>query len=95
MDAPNDFALVLLCHSVPEPSRILLAKRIKELRPSLPIMMLYNGDAPMGERIDASLHNLASPRTVLDVVRFLTAAFEQRPAMSTQIIRKNDTGKTR
>jgi CheY-like chemotaxis protein len=42
VEAPNVFWLVLPCHSVPEASRILLAQEIKELRPTLPILMLYN-----------------------------------------------------
>ena len=34
------FDLVLICHSDPEPSRLLLAAKVKALRPELPILMV-------------------------------------------------------
>lgn len=72
VEAPNTFCLVLLCHSVPEKSRMVLVPRIKELKPGLPILMLYDGYEPTQAQIDGSLHNLAGPGAVLDMVGFLT-----------------------
>ena len=73
LEAPNSFSLALLCHSVPEASRIYLATRIKELSPNLPILMLYNGYDPTKARVDGSLHNLESPDVWLRTIDFLIA----------------------
>lgn len=64
--------LVLLCHSVPEASRIFLATRIKELEPTLPILMLYNGYDPTEAKVDGSLHNLDTPEAMLNMIGFMT-----------------------
>lgn len=72
LEASNSFTLVLLCHSVPEPSRILLAAMVKELNPTLPILMLYNGCDPTNAKVDGSVHNLDSPAAMLDMIGFLT-----------------------
>jgi CheY-like chemotaxis protein len=73
VEAPNSFSLALLCHSVPEASRIYLATRIKELSPHLPILMLYNGYDPTKAKVDGSLHNLESPDVWLRTIDFLIA----------------------
>ena len=67
--------LVLLCHSVPEASRISLAASIKELEPTLPILMLYNGYDPTNAKVDGSLHNLDSPEAMLKMIGFMTSAW--------------------
>ena len=72
VEAPNAFCLVLLCHSVPEKSRLILVPRIRELKPGLPILMLYDGYEPTGARVDGSLQNLSGPKAVLDMIGFLT-----------------------
>lgn len=72
VEAPNRFALVLLCHSVPEKSRVALASRIRALRPGLPILMLYDGYEPTNAHVDGSLQNLSGPEAVLNMVEFLT-----------------------
>ena len=72
------FDLVLLCHSVPEKSRVLLADKIKEAHPNWPIMMLYNGYDPTQAHVDGSMHNLESPEKVLGMVDFLTSKIERR-----------------
>lgn len=72
VEAPNAFCLVLLCHSVPEKSRLLLVPRIRELRPGLPILMLYDGYEPTGAQVDGSLQNLSGPQAVLNMIGFLT-----------------------
>ena len=73
LEAPNSFGLALLCHSVPEASRVYLAARIKELSPDLPILMLYNGYDPTTAKVDGSLHNLESPNVLLRTIDFLIA----------------------
>lgn len=73
IEAPNCFSLALLCHSVPETSRIYLAAHIKELNPNLPILMLYNGYDPTKAKVDGSLHNLESPDVWLKTIDFLIA----------------------
>lgn len=72
LNAPNTFELILLCHSVPEPSRLLLVKMAKELYPKLPILMLYNGYESTAAPVDGSIHNLDSPAAMVSMVRFLT-----------------------
>ena len=70
-EAPNSFGLVLLCHSVPEASRIQLVTRIKTLTAKLPVLMLYNGYESTAARVDGSLHNLDSPQQMLSMIDFL------------------------
>jgi hypothetical protein len=61
-----------MCHSVPEASRIFLVTRIKELKPKLPILMLYNGYDPTEAKVDGSLHSLETPEAMLDMIGFMT-----------------------
>jgi CheY-like chemotaxis protein len=63
--------LILMCHSVPEPSRVALCKALKTKRPESPILMLYNGYDPTVAEVDGRLENLHSPEAFLDVVRLL------------------------
>lgn len=72
IESPNSFRLVLLCHSVPEQSRVSIVSRIKELNSKLPVLMLYNGYDPTMAKVDGSLHNLESPQVWLDMINFLT-----------------------
>lgn len=72
LKAPNTFELVLLCHSVPEPSRLLLVNFSKELYPKLPILMLYNGYETTAAHVDGAIHNLDSPDAMVNMVKFLT-----------------------
>lgn len=71
VEAPT-ISLVLMCHSVPEASRVFLAARIKELNPKLPILMLYNGYDPTEAKVDGSLHSLETPEAMLDMIGFMT-----------------------
>ncbi len=68
----NSYVLVLLCHSVPESSRLTLVKKLKELQPKLPILMLYNSYDPTEALVDGSLHSLESPIALLNMIGFLT-----------------------
>jgi CheY-like chemotaxis protein len=70
--APNKLSLVLMCHSVPESSRVLLVNKIKALSPKLPILMLYNGYDPTVAKVDGSLHSLETPEAMLDMIGFMT-----------------------
>jgi DNA-binding NtrC family response regulator len=72
IEARNDIRLVLLCHSVPEASRLFLVTRIKELKPKLPILMLYNGYDPTDAKVDGSLHSFETPEAMLDMIGFMT-----------------------
>jgi len=72
VESDKSIRLVLLCHSVPESSRILLVDRIKALRPELPILMLYNGYDPTRAKVDGSLHSLDSPESMLQMIGFMT-----------------------
>jgi len=72
LTAPNTFELILLCHSVPEPSRVLLVTLAKKLFPALPILMLYNGYEHTAASVDGAIPNLDSPASVISMVKFLT-----------------------
>lgn len=72
VEGPTPLDLVLMCHSIPEPSRILLAAEIKKLKPRLPILMLYNGYDPTSANVDGSLHSLETPEALLDMIGFMT-----------------------
>jgi DNA-binding NtrC family response regulator len=71
VEAPNNIGLVLMCHSVPETSRVFLAARIKELKPKLPILMLYNGYDPTDAKVDGSLHSFETPEAMLNMIGFM------------------------
>jgi DNA-binding NtrC family response regulator len=70
--APNNLSLVLICHSVPEASRVSLVTKMKKLNPKLPILMLYNGYDPTLAKVDGSLHSLETPEAMLDMIGFMT-----------------------
>ena len=70
--ASNTLSLVLMCHSVPESSRVVLVNKIKALNPKLPILMLYNGYDPTLSKVDGSLHSLETPEAMLDMIGFMT-----------------------
>jgi CheY-like chemotaxis protein len=72
VESDKSIRLVLLCHSVPESSRILLVNEIKALRPTLPILMLYNGYNPTQAKVDGSLHSLDNPESMLQMIGFMT-----------------------
>jgi DNA-binding NtrC family response regulator len=72
VESTNTIGLVLMCHSVPEASRISLVARIKQLKPRLPVLMLYNGYDPTDAKVDGSLHSLETPEAMLDMIGFMT-----------------------
>jgi DNA-binding response OmpR family regulator len=47
--------LIVMCHSVPERSRVALCDAIKAKRPESPILMLYNGYEPTVAKVDGRL----------------------------------------
>lgn len=63
--------LILMCHSVPEASRVSLCKAIKKDIPGAPILMLYNGYDPTLAEVDGRLENVHSPKALLDTVQLL------------------------
>ena len=63
--------LVLMCHSVPENSRVALCSAIKERFPTTPILMLYNGYDPTTAKVDGAVTNTADPQSFLDTVNLL------------------------
>ena len=69
---PDSYSLVLLCHSVPEMSRLFLVETLNILQPTLPILMLYNSYDPSLAKVDASMHSLESPVSLLEVIGRLT-----------------------
>jgi DNA-binding NtrC family response regulator len=78
IEAPNTIDLVLMCHSVPEASRMFLVTRFKELKPKLPILMLYNGYDPTEAKVDGSLHSLETPEAMLNMIGFMTRKIGDR-----------------
>jgi DNA-binding response OmpR family regulator len=72
VESDHAIDLVLMCHSVPESSRVILVTRIKEISPKLPILMLYNGYDPTEAKVDGSLHSLETPKAMLDMIGFMT-----------------------
>ena len=72
VESSTSYSLVLLCHSVPEKSRLFLVDILKKLQPSLPILMLYNSYDPTEAKVDGSLHSLDSPTALLNMIGFFT-----------------------
>ena len=71
LDGRPTINLILLCHSVPEASRISLCKALKKSIPNAPILMLENGYDPTSAEIDGRLENIHSPEAMLDTVQLL------------------------
>src|SRR5579864_2145025 len=68
----EDYALVLMCHSVPEWNRIILAKKIKAKCPTVPILMLYYDDIGSTKaQVDGSVHIQDNPEAMLTMIDFL------------------------
>jgi len=63
--------LILMCHSVPEPSRVALSEAIKLKHPEVPILMLYNGYDPTAAKVDGRLENMKDPQALLDTLLLL------------------------
>jgi DNA-binding response OmpR family regulator len=63
--------MVLLCHSVPESSRIALCDALKLQHPETPILMLYNGYDPTVAKVDGRLQNTLSPQALVSTIRLL------------------------
>ena len=63
--------LILMCHSVPETSRVSLCHAIKKNIPNAPILMLYNDYDPTLADVDGRLENVESPQAMLDTVQLL------------------------
>ena len=69
--------LVLMCHSVPEKSRVALCSEIKVRYPASPILMLYNGYDPTAAVVDGRLENMRDPQALLDTVQVLLSPKQQ------------------
>jgi CheY-like chemotaxis protein len=68
----EDYALVLMCHSVPEWNRVILAKAIKAKCPAVPILMLYYDDLGSTKaQVDGSVHVQDNPAAMLTMIEFL------------------------
>jgi hypothetical protein len=74
--------LILMCHSVPEGSRVSLCKAIKKHIPGSPILMLYNGYDPTAAEVDGRLENVQSPQALLDTVQLLLSKPEVKEPMA-------------
>ena len=72
--------LMLMCHAVPEASRVALCKALKAKRPESPILMLYNGYDPTLAEVDGRLENMHSPEAFLDVVELLISNRDETSA---------------
>jgi DNA-binding NarL/FixJ family response regulator len=70
--------LVLMCHTVPESSRVALSSAIKWRFPSTPILMLYNGYDPTVAEVDGGLENVRDPQALLDTVQLLLSTKQQK-----------------
>ena len=68
---PPRLDLVLMCHSVPERSRIKLCNALKLAYPDTPILMLYNGYDPTAAKVDGRLENTGAPENFVDALTLL------------------------
>ena len=62
---------MLMCHSVPEKSRLAMCAVIKRVYPETPILMLYNGNDPTLARVDARLENMWNPQALVETIGVL------------------------
>jgi DNA-binding NarL/FixJ family response regulator len=70
--------LVLMCHSVPESSRVALCSALKWRFPSAPVLMLYNGYDPTAADVDGRIENMRDPQALLDTVQLLLSTKLER-----------------
>ena len=63
--------LVLMCHSVPEASRVTLCDALKAAYPQTPILMLYNGYDPTAAKVDGRIENTDDPKRLVDGLTLL------------------------
>ncbi|HSE47989.1 MAG TPA: hypothetical protein VLA96_02145 [Terriglobales bacterium] len=63
--------LVLMCHSVPEPSRVRLCDDLKLAYPDTPVLMLYNGYDPTAAKVDGRIMNTHDPKALVDALTML------------------------
>lgn len=70
-NSPHTLDLVLICHSVPERSRVPLCLEIKAVYPATPILMLYNGYDPTVAKVDGRLENMHDPQLLVDTLKLL------------------------
>jgi CheY-like chemotaxis protein len=81
LDGRPAINLILMCHSVPESSRVSLCRAIKKHIPDAPILMLYNGYDPTDAEVDGRLENVQSPEALLDTVQLLISKPEVNEPM--------------
>jgi hypothetical protein len=74
--------LILMCHSVPEASRVALCKELKAKRPESPILMLYHPYDPTLAEVDVRMENLHSPEAFLDAIQLLISKPERQGSKS-------------
>jgi hypothetical protein len=68
----DDYALVLMCHSVPEWNRVSLAQQIKAKCPTVPILMPYYDDLGSTKaQVDGTVHIQDNPEAMLTMIEFL------------------------
>lgn len=81
LQSPNQPAinLVLLCHSVPETSRVTLCRAFKARHPKTPVLMLYNGYDPTSAAVDGRLENTLEPQALIDTVQLLLSPNRTSP----------------
>ena len=64
----NSFKLVMFCHTVPEESSAPLTAQIKELRPDLPILLLFDSSDRPTAKVDERVHHLELPGVWLRMI---------------------------
>src|SRR6185436_9624062 len=69
--------LALLCHSVPERSRVTLCDAIKLRYPHAPVLMLYNGYDPTTAKVDGRLENMHNPRAFVSAIQLLLGRIKE------------------
>jgi hypothetical protein len=72
--------LVLMCHSVPEASRVALYSGIKYRFPSAPILTLHKGYDSSAADVDGRMENMRDPQALLDTVQFMLSTEREKPA---------------
>ena len=63
----HDFEVVILCHSIPSEQRRRIIEFIRSQKPNAPIL-LVRADGENSEMVDATVHGLDGPQTLLDCI---------------------------
>ena len=66
----DDFAIAILCHSIPDAEKQRIIRSIRSRKPGVPILIVRASEGRI-ENVDATVHGLDGPEALLNCVESL------------------------